>query len=63
MVEMELSHLSRQCLDWRILDRETFHQEVSSWVQQQNHEGATVDWRFTTENARIKLKKLYPNVN
>jgi transposase len=63
MVEIELSHLSRQCLDRRIPDRETFHQEVSAWVQQRNHEGASVDWRFTTQDARIKLKKLYPIVN
>lgn len=63
MVEIELSHLSRQCLDRRIPDQETFHQEVSAWVRQRNKEGASIDWRFTTEDARIKLSKLYPTLS
>ena len=63
MAEIELSHLSRQCLDRRIPDRETMDKEVKAWLKQRNKEASTVDWRFTTEDARIKLKKLYPTLN
>jgi len=60
MAEIELSVLARQCLDRRIPDKETLLQEIEPWEQQRNAAGATVDWRFTTEDARIKLKRLYP---
>lgn len=60
MAEIELSHLSRQCLDRRIPDRETLEKEVSAWLKQRNLEASRVDWQFTAEDARIKLKKLYP---
>ena len=60
IAEIEFSHLSRQCLDRRIPDRETFVCEVSAWNKQRNEENAFVDWQFTTADARIKLKKLYP---
>ena len=60
MAEIEFSHLSRQCLDRRIPDKETFVREVSEWSKQRNKENAAVDWQFTTADARIKLKKLYP---
>lgn len=63
MAEIELSHLSRQCLDPRIPDKETFVREISEWNQQRNAEEATIDWQFTTADARIKLKKLYPVLN
>lgn len=63
MAEIELSHLSRQCLDRRIPDQETLDKEVNAWLKQRNIEASTVDWHFTTEDARIKLKKLYPNLN
>lgn len=63
MAEIELSHLSRQCLDRRIPDRETLKKEVSAWLQQRNLEASRVDWQFTAEDARIKLKKLYPTLN
>lgn len=60
MAEIELSHLSRQCLDRRIPDKETLMCEVSVWNKQRNEECNVVNWQFTTEDARIKLKKLYP---
>jgi len=60
IAEIELSHLSRQCLDRRIPDKETFVREVSAWNKQRDKESATVNWQFTTADARIKLKKLYP---
>jgi hypothetical protein len=62
MAEIELSVLSQQCLDRRIPDQETVAQEVAVWEQRRNDSGATVDWRFTTEDARIKLKRLYPMI-
>jgi DDE superfamily endonuclease len=63
MAEIELSHLSRQCLDRRIPDREILEKEVSAWLKQRNLEASVVDWQFTAEDARIKLKKLYPTLN
>ena len=55
MAEIELSMLSLQCLDQRIPDKATLEGEV-----ERNRRRATVDWRFTTDDARIKFKKLYP---
>lgn len=63
MAEIELSHLSRQCLDRRIPDRETLLTETSSWLKQRNEDASSVDWQFTAEDARIKLKKLYPTLS
>lgn len=60
IAEIELSHLSRQCLDRRIPDKETFVHEVSAWNKRRDEDNAVVNWRFTTADARIKLKKLYP---
>src|SRR2546427_1347155 len=56
MAEIELSHLSRQCLDRRIPDQETLVREVAAWNNQRNEENAVIDWQFTTADARIKLK-------
>ena len=63
MAEIELSHLSRQCLDRRIPDKETFIREISEWNKQRNAEEAIIDWQFTTSDARVKLKRLYPVLN
>jgi hypothetical protein len=63
MAEIELSHLSRQCLDRRIPDRETLVKEVAVWNKQRNEESVVTDWQFTTADARIKLKKLYPTIS
>ena len=62
MAEIELSVLTRQCLDRRIPDRQTLKQEVAAWEETRNREVHTVDWRFTTADARIKLKRLYPSI-
>ena len=60
MAEIELSISSRQCLNRRIPDQETLRHEVEAWEDKRNECKATMDWRFTTEDARIKLKRLYP---
>jgi hypothetical protein len=60
MAECELSVLQRQCLDRRIPDQETLTAEVAAWERTRNQKQVTIDWRFTTEEARIKLKRLYP---
>ena len=63
MAEIELSVLARQCLDRRIPDAPTLAAEVAAWVARRNSAGATIDWQFTTADARIKLKHLYPSVD
>jgi len=62
MAEIEMSVLSRQCLSGRIENVERLRCEVSGWQRKRNATASTVDWRFTTEDARIKLKKLYPSL-
>ncbi len=62
MAETELSVLSRQCLKRRIEDKEILKEEVAAWEKRRNQNSAPVDWRFTTEDARIKLKRLYPSI-
>jgi transposase len=61
MAEIELAILSRQCLNRRIADQDTLAAEVAAWEQERNATATKVDWRFTTEDARIKLKHLYPS--
>lgn len=61
MAEIELSILSRQCISRRIPDQETLRREVDIWGKERNEKESTVDWRFTTDDARIKLKRLYPS--
>lgn len=60
MAEIEIGVLSRQCLSQYIESKEQMISEVGAWQQQRNYAEATVDWQFTTADARIKLKKLYP---
>ncbi len=62
MAEIELSALNRQCLNRRISKRETLQRVSSTWSDRRNQVGTTVDWRFTTADARIKLKRLYPKI-
>jgi hypothetical protein len=62
IAEIELSVLSRQCLDRRIPDRATLECEVAAWETERNAAGGRVDWQFRTEDARIKLKHLYPSL-
>ncbi len=60
--EIELSALSRQCLSRRIENMETITTEVKKWQEQRNNNKATIDWQFTNEEARVKLKRLYPKL-
>ena len=60
MAEIELAVLAGQCLDRRLADRATLEREVAAWEVNRNGTGRGVDWRFTTKDARIKLKHLYP---
>ena len=60
IAEIELSVFSRQCLNRRIPDIETLRAETEAWQIHRNQTANTVDWHFTTEDARIKLKRLYP---
>jgi hypothetical protein len=61
MAEMELSILGRQCLSRRIPDQQALRHEVAAWQKSRNETRSTIDWRFTTTDARIRLKKLYPS--
>ena len=60
MAEIELSVLSRQCLNGYLPNPILLAQEAEAWETERNSNGTTVDWRFTTADARIKLKRLYP---
>ena len=62
IAEIELSVLSRQCLDRRVPDFATLQAEVAAWQDRRNAAGGAVDWRFTTADARVKLKRLYPSI-
>lgn len=62
VAEIELSVLSRQCLNRRIPDKNTLIREMAAWEFDRNGVGMKVDWRFTTADARIKLKHLYPSI-
>jgi DDE superfamily endonuclease len=62
IAEIELSVLSRQCLDRRVPDAATLAREVAAWQERRNASTRTVDWRFTTADARVKLKRLYPSL-
>ncbi|WOG27217.1 IS630 family transposase [Endozoicomonas sp. 8E] len=62
MAEIELSILSRQCLSRRIPDQAALKSEIEAWESQRNGVESKMEWRFTTEDARVKLKKLYPTI-
>lgn len=62
MAEIEFSLLSRQCMSERMADRACLTQEIAAWVKNRNAIKSDMNWRFTTENARIKLKHLYPSI-
>ena len=63
MAEIELSILSRQCLDHRIPDQNTLKVEVATWESNRNQDKHKMDWRFTIKDARVKLKTLYPTIS
>ena len=60
MAESELGVLATQCLDRRIPDKQTLTSEVAAWTTNRYKHHAKSDWQFTTANARVKLKRLYP---
>ena len=60
MAESELGVLASQCLDRRIADKQILAHEVTAWQDHRNKHHAKADWQFTTANARVKLKRLYP---
>jgi len=62
MAEIEMSVLSRQCLAERMDNMRRLEDQAMAWAGTRNAKGAKVDWRFTTDDARIKLKKLYPSL-
>ena len=62
MAEIEIGVMARQCLDRRIPDQSVLRREVGAWQQQRNRDAIRVNWRFTTSDARIKLKSLYPAI-
>jgi transposase len=62
MAEIELSVLARQCLRQRLASLEEVKKQVDAWQNERNQAHVTINWRFTTEDARIKLKRLYPSI-
>jgi len=62
MAEIEFSLLSRQCMRDRMADRANLTQEVTAWVNNRNSRSSEMSWRFTTDDARVKLKHLYPSL-
>jgi hypothetical protein len=62
IAEIELSALQSQCMNRRIPSRECLQTEVAAWESARNTRGAPIHWRFTNENARIKLTRLYPKL-
>ena len=62
MAESELSVLSCQCLSRRIANKDTLTKQVDAWQRDRNKKHAKADWQFTTTDARIKLKRLYPTL-
>jgi len=62
MAEIELIILSRQCLDRRIPNQGRLKQEIAAWQEKRTAIALPMEWRFTNEDARVKLKKLYPTI-
>lgn len=60
LAESELAALTSQCLDRRIGDKQTLTEEIKAWQDDRNRRCTKADWQFTTENARVKLKHIYP---
>jgi len=63
MAEIELSVLTGQCLDRRISSKDVLIEEIAAWEKRRNEIKTKIDWQFTTEDARIKLKRLYPTIS
>jgi hypothetical protein len=62
MAEIEIGIMSRQALDKPVPDFESFKRNVEAWTKQRNEQGGKVNWQFTTKDARIKLRRLYPTI-
>ena len=62
MAEIELSVLNRQCLNRRLSDKDTLKSEITAWEGERNQKSSSVNWRFTSADSRIKLKRLYPSI-
>ena len=62
MAEIELNVLMGQCLNRRIDNMKTMKEEVKAWESHRNNKNAVINWQFTTQDARIKLKRLYPTI-
>ncbi|MGZ8232631.1 transposase, partial [Methylobacter tundripaludum] len=62
MAEIEIGVMVRQCLDRRIPDQNTLKREIKAWQDKRNKKAIRVSWRFTTQDARVKLKSLYPAI-
>ena len=62
MAEIEIGVLARQCLDRRIANQDILRGEVETWQKSRNRDAVRVNWRFTTEDARIRLRSLYPSI-
>jgi hypothetical protein len=62
MAEIELSVLARQALSGRLPSRHSAQERVAVWQERRNRQQAIISWRFTTADARIKLKRLYPSI-
>ena len=62
LAESELGVLSSQCLDRRIPDKQTLVEEIAAWEQDRNANHTNANWQFSTQNARMKLKHLYPSI-
>lgn len=62
MAEIELSHLSRQCLDQRLGEKVILDERVRAWTRARNEKKVIANWQFTTVDARVKLRKLYPTI-
>jgi hypothetical protein len=63
MAEIELNVLMGQCLNRRIDNIGAMKHEVNGWAQDRNNKGATINWQFTNDKARVKLKRLYPTIS
>ena len=63
VAEIELNVLTGQCLNRRIDDIEVVRKEVKAWQESRNNKIAKINWQFTTEDARIKLSRLYPSID
>jgi len=62
LAESELGVLTKQCLDRRIPNKQTLIGEIAAWQHDRNATRTKADWQFSTKNARIKLKHLYPSI-